>query len=114
MDQARLIHPGIMDDDKWIRMPFEMQMGNIGAEIARLTHWKRKGNQKNMDACWERALELIDLTVYGISKSDKPYRMKELLILRKLLCDFAGDFGEYGVDGEALADYCTEFMLMKK
>ncbi len=111
MDQSGLIHKNIMDDDKWIRMPLNMQMGNIGAEISRLTHWKRKGNQRNVDASWERALELIDLTVYGLIKTDKSYRMRELLILRELLCDYAGDFGEYHTDGEVLADYCTEYML---
>ena len=113
MDNSGLIHKDIMQDDRWIKMPLKMQMGNIGAEISRLTHWKKKNNQKNVDASWERALELIDLTVYGLSKSEKPYRMKELLRLRELLCDYAGDYDLYNVSGDDLADYCTEYMLIQ-
>lgn len=112
MDQRGLIHSSIMDEDRWIRMPLSMQMGNIGAEISRLIHWKRKCNHKNTEASWDRVLELIDLTVYGIQKSDRPFRMKEILRLRELVCDYAGEFNEYNIDGEALAEYCTKYMLL--
>ena len=112
MDFNNLIHKGIMDNDRWINLPLAMQMGNIGSEIAKLKHWKEKQNEKNMEAAWDRALELIDLTVYGLQKKALFTPMREVLMLREVFCDYAGDFGFYGVSGQELIDYCTEFMLI--
>ncbi len=114
MDFSNLIHKGIMDDDKWIKMPLERQMGNIGSELSRLVHWKKKQNDVNMNAAWDRVLELIDLTVYGLNKYKKTSACREVLRLREVLCDYAGDFGHYGADGEKLVEYCTQFVLIGK
>ncbi len=112
MDFNNLIHKGIMDNDRWIKMPLYTQIGNIGAEVSRLFHWKANANKKNADAALERALELIDLTVYGLQQSHNKAAMREILRFREVLCDSAGDYGFYGVTGEQLTDYCTKFMLI--
>ena len=112
MDFSNLIHKGIMDDDRWIKMPLYTQIGNIGAEVSRLFHWKAKGNEKNAEAALERALELIDLTVYGLQQNHSKAALHEILRFREVLCDTAGDYGIYGATGEQLTDYCTKYMLI--
>lgn len=112
MDKEHLIHKDIMKDDRYIKLPLAKQLGNIGAEIARLVHWKKKNDRKLMEGSWDRALELIDLTVYGLQKNEEFPKIKEVLRLRELLCDYAGDFGFYEVSGEELVDYCTSFLFL--
>jgi len=114
MDLDNLIHKDIMKDDRWIKMPLWEQIGNIGAETARMVHWKKKGNKKQLDSAWDRALELIDLTIYGLQKQGCPPALKEILLYRDVLCDWAGDFGIYGEDGEKLVKYCTDIVLMHR
>ena len=87
MDFGNLIHKGIMDDDRWIKMPLNRQIGNIGAEVSRIFHWKNKSSEKNVEAAFERALELIDLSVYGLQKSHNISAMRELLRFREVLED---------------------------
>ena len=112
MDFGNLIHKGIMDDNRWIKMPLNKQIGNIGAEVSRLFYWKKQGNTKNADDALDRALELIDLTVFGLQQEHKTTAMREILRFREVLCDSAGDYGIYNIKGEKLVDYCTQFVLI--
>ena len=82
MDFGNLIHKGIMDDNRWIKMPLNKQIGNIGAEVSRLFYWKKQGNTKNADDALDRALELIDLTVFGLQQEHKTTAMREILRFR--------------------------------
>lgn len=70
---------------RWFQMSLMAQLGNIGSEVSRAINWKNKGNQKYMMQAFERALELIDLTV-----ADKKniLRLKEILRTREALVDF--------------------------
>jgi hypothetical protein len=47
----------------WNRLSFFEQMANIGSEIERAISWKKKGRPEISGRAFERALELIDLTV---------------------------------------------------
>ncbi len=111
MDFTNLIHKGIMDDDKWIRQPLSRQIGNIGAEISRLVHRKENNDTDGGFSALERALELIDLTVYGLTKKSESSKMRELLRFREALCDYALDLHIYEVKGDYLVDYCTQLYL---
>src|SRR4030066_903232 len=73
---------------RWNQLSFFEQMANIGSEVERALNWRAKNTQYSQLA-FERALELLDLTICG---EKKPSRLKELSRLREVLADyFCGD-----------------------
>ncbi|MBN1129248.1 MAG: hypothetical protein JXA71_09695 [Chitinispirillaceae bacterium] len=74
---------------RWKKLPFLEQMANVGGEIERTLNWKRKGNEDYSRRAFERALELLDLTI-GDEKNRR--RLKEIVRAREALADhFAFD-----------------------
>ena len=74
-----------LSQGRWFKMPLVEQLGNVGSEISRAINWKNKGNSSNSWKAFERALELIDLT---ISDERNLLRLKEVLRTREALNDF--------------------------
>lgn len=70
---------------RWRQLSFFEQMANIGSEVERTILWKEKGNKEYSQKAFERALELLDLTI--ADKKNRP-RLKELVRLREILADF--------------------------
>jgi len=74
---------------RWNRLSFAEQMANIGSEIERTVAWKAKGHPDYSQRAFERALELLDLT---IADERNRMRLRELLRVREALADhFAFD-----------------------
>ena len=69
---------------RWHALRFVEQMANIGSEVERTIAWRAKGQHEISRRAFERALELIDLTV---SDSKNRRRLRELLRVRELLAD---------------------------
>jgi hypothetical protein len=69
---------------RWSRLSFLDQMANIGSEVERTISWKRKGRPEISARAFERALELIDLT---IADAKNRARLKELLRVREAISD---------------------------
>ena len=69
---------------RWYLLSFAEQMANIGSEIERTINWKKKGRHDISSRAFERALELIDLTIAD-SKNRK--RLRELLRVREAVSD---------------------------
>ncbi len=69
---------------RWYKLTFFEQMANIGGEIERTLLWKTKGNAEYSSRAFERALELLDLTIEDIRNRT---RLKELLRVREALAD---------------------------
>jgi hypothetical protein len=69
---------------RWATLSFLEQMANIGSEIERTVKWKNKGNAEYSRLSFERALELLDLT---IANTKKYSRLKELVRTREALAD---------------------------
>ena len=69
---------------RWRLMSFLEQMGNVGAEIGRTLAWKEKNRPDYSLRAFERALELLDLT---ISDPKNRTRLRELLRVREALAD---------------------------
>jgi hypothetical protein len=94
-----------MNLEKWEKISFAGQMGNIGSEIDRVIYWHELGEKdKKENALW-RALELIDLTV-GLRKS------RELLRLREVVCDIFLNKNNYKVSTQFLKNYFLQFALL--
>jgi len=70
---------------RWNSLSLCEQMANVGSEVERAIKWKEKGNAQYSQMAFERALELLDLTVAD-EKNKK--RLKELLRLREMLADY--------------------------
>jgi len=69
---------------KWNRLSFAEQMANVGSEVERTISWKQKGRPDYSGRAFERALELLDLTIADVKNRA---RLRELLRIRESLAD---------------------------
>ena len=73
---------------RWQRLTFFEQMANVGSEVERSLNWRTRKQPAYAQRAFERALELIDLTLAG---AGSPPRLRELARVREALVDdFAG------------------------
>jgi len=91
---------------RWQKLSFFEQMANIGSEVERTIKWKNKGNAEYSRMAFERALELLDLT---ISDSKNIKRLKELLRLRETLADYFAFENEYKSTDKSWQNYFYAF-----
>ena len=77
----------------WKKLSFVEQMANIGSEVERALNWKNKNNGRYSSLAFERALELLDLTVANEKRRN---HLKELLRLREVLVDYFASKNIYG------------------
>ncbi len=111
MDTVKCEHQGLANGG-WSRMPFCLQMGNLGSEVSRSLKWYNK-NEKRFKVSFNRALELFDLTIEaardepGISKAAK---LKEVCRAREEFCDyFLGN--NWGTKPEKMMRYYDQFAV---
>ena len=72
---------------RWQQLSFLDQMANIGSEVERALNWQIKNNADYAQKAFERALELIDLTL----DCDKNYaHLKEIARTREAIVDYFG------------------------
>ena len=69
---------------RWSRMPLVEQMANIGSEVERALIWKTKNSEYSKKA-FERALELVDLSLESQKKSTI---IRELARVREAMVDY--------------------------
>lgn len=69
---------------RWLELSFAEQMANVGSEVERTIRWRRKGKTEISMRAFERALELLDLTIADPGNRN---RLKELLRVREALAD---------------------------
>ncbi len=95
--------------DRWSRFSLPQQMANIGSEVHRLIAWKKKNDQVHFDAAFDRALELIDLTL-----ADPRWKTgyKEIARVREVLCDIFFGENQYDTSLEDLDHYFFQFALV--
>lgn len=70
---------------RWGRLSFLEQMANIGSEVERALTWQAKDNAAYSQKAFERALELVDLT---LDSATGPARFKELARVREAIADY--------------------------
>lgn len=81
---GRYQHKGLAAG-RWEGLSFVEQMANIGSEVERALNWRSKNNVDYSQKAFERALELIDLTL----KNTKSFaRLKEIARLREATVDY--------------------------
>jgi len=82
--------------EKWLKMSIAQQMGNIGSEFSRMMSLKQKGDLKNAQNSFDRAIKLLDLTI-------SQRKNKEIFRLRDVLCDLFFGNNDYKISVESFA-----------
>lgn len=90
---------------RWNELDFAQQMANIGSEVERTMLWQGK-NDKYKELAFDRALELLDLT---IADKKNRRRLKELLRTREALADYFVFNNEYNTTNEIWRKYFFAF-----
>ena len=95
-------------EGRWNTLSFAEQMANIGSEIERTISWRQKKNPEISNRAFERALELIDLTVAD-PKNRK--RLGELLRVREAVADHFYFDNYYRSTPESWQRYFGSFLI---
>jgi hypothetical protein len=95
-------------EGKWKLLPFAEQMANVGSEIERTISWKAKGRLDFSGRAFDRAIELLDLT---IADAKNRRRLKELLRVREVLADFFVFDNTYQSTAESWQRYFRCFLM---
>ena len=93
---------------RWNTLSFAEQMANIGSEIERTISWKKKGRPEISSRAFERALELIDLTV---ADAKNLTRLRELLRVREAVSDHFYFDNSYRSTPESWQRYFGSFLI---
>lgn len=91
---------------RWQKFSFFEQMANIGSEVGRTISWKNKNNLDYSQKAFERALELLDLT---IADNKNKNRLKELCRLREILIDYFVFDNQYKSSDQLWQNYFYPF-----
>jgi len=96
-----------LTNERWNTLSLFAQLANIGCDIERCIQWKRQGNLQDSNKAFERAMELLDLTI--VDPKNKGCRLKELTRVREALKDHFVYNNEYYSTDEQWQDYFFSF-----
>ena len=91
---------------RWEKLSLAEQMANIGSEIERALIWKSKDNVLYSQKAFERALELIDLT---LENTQKLPRLKEIARLREATVDYFSGTNQFRSTERLWRNYFSPF-----
>ena len=91
---------------RWKELPFVEQMANIGSEVERALNWRAKKNEVYSQGAFERALELMDLTL--AAHREFP-RLKDVARTREAWVDYFAGTNEYGSTEASWKKYFLAF-----
>jgi len=100
-----------LDESRWAEMPLIEQMANIGSEVGRTVKWVSKGKRQMAENSFERALDIIDLTIKcgRLRQNGRLALLEELCRARELFC---GAFLTSDIDNLSYLDkYFWQFAL---
>jgi hypothetical protein len=90
----------------WFELSLVEQLANIGADVERCLRWSLKKNQDKSRAAFDRAIDLIDLTVKDPKNRN---RLREILRVREALIDYYLYDNEYNSTAEQWQRYFYQF-----
>ena len=91
---------------RWNQLSLIEQMANIGSEVERALNWRAKNNAVYCQQAFERALELIDLTLGNLKSFPQ---LKELARLRETIVDYFFGTNEFLSTENSLKKYFFYF-----
>lgn len=95
---------------RWWKLSLYEQLGNVGSEVGRALRWKTR-NPQIAQGAFERALELMDLTLADPRHQRSVARLRELARAREVLVDFLAGSNEYQSTGDSLLRYFDAFAV---
>jgi len=95
---------------RWWQLSLAEQLGNIGSEISRAAKWTTR-NPEIARGAFERALELIDLTLDDPRHRQSPARLREIARVREVVVDFFDGRNDYGSTAASLQKYFDAYAL---
>lgn len=101
-----IIHKDLTPE-RWFSFSIFKQLANVGMDVARAIDWKKKNNLEYSNNAFDRALELLDLTI--ADPKNKGARRKEMLMVREALVDFIMYDNEYQTTEELWYNYFYDF-----
>jgi len=72
--------------EHWFTFSLNMQLANVGADVARAIRWRNEDNEEFCKYAFERALELLSLTILDPKLS--PSTLREMCRVRECLIDY--------------------------
>lgn len=96
---------------RWFNLSFPEQMANIGSEVERTISWKSKNNPEYSQKAFERALELLELTIDD-PKNKK--RLKELTRVYEVLVDYFKYDNQYSSSDKLWHKYFFAFTYLAR
>jgi len=92
---------------RWGQLSLAEQLGNVGSEVGRMLRWRGR-DERLMLSAFDRALELLDLTL-----GDPRWRgrLREIARVRELLCDASAGGADYATMLEDLDRYFLAFAV---
>ena len=93
---------------RWQKLSLVEQMANIGSEVERAINWKNKNDKEYSRMAFERALELIDLTM---ADGKNRHRLNEIARVRESLADYFVGGNSYFASDQVWKNYFYAFGL---
>jgi hypothetical protein len=106
MNEKKVIHKELAAG-RWFTIPFLEQMAHIGGDVERTISWKNRGNLEYSNDAFDRALELLDLTI--ADPKNKGGRRRELCRVREVLVDYIMYDNQYDSSDEFWQRYFFDF-----
>ncbi len=91
---------------RWNDLSFMEQMANIGSEVERAVNWRARHNAVYCQQAFERALELVDLTLDSLTSFS---RLKEVARLREAIVDYFWGTNQFMSTEESWKKYFLSF-----
>lgn len=91
---------------RWAQLSLAERMAHIGGEVERALKWREKNNREYSRMAFERALELIDLS---LEHSQKHSHLKEIARLREVLVDYFFGTNEFKSTDASWRSYFLPF-----
>lgn len=101
-----LIHRDLTPE-RWFTFSVFFQLSNVSCDLERAISWKKKGDLEESKRAFERALELLTLTILDPKNRRGP--RKELTRTREMLIDYFMYDNEYGSSDEVWQSYFNDF-----
>lgn len=95
---------------RWWELSLCEQLGNVGSEVGRAFRWRSR-DARVAAAAFERALELLDLTLDDPRHRRSPARLREIARAREVLVDLFAGSNEYRSSPSSLQRYFDAFAV---
>ena len=100
-----------LSQGRWKKLSFFEQMANIGSEVERTINWKNKNNVEYSQLAFERALELINLT---IADEKNRRHLRELTRVQENFIDYFTCGNNYSSSEKNWKNYFYSFAIAAK